>query len=62
MTATVRCDGEAANFSLDSSDGVRDLGLSEGVSEADERRLLRLFVADQMERHDGCVGEPKFSF
>ncbi|MGW7045947.1 hypothetical protein ACWGDT_25305 [Streptomyces avermitilis] len=62
MTATVRCDGEAANFSLGSSDGVRDLGLSKGVSEADERRLLRLFVADQMERHDGCVGEPKFSF
>ncbi|MET8030220.1 hypothetical protein [Streptomyces avermitilis] len=62
MTATVQCDGEAANFSLDSSDGVRDLGLSEGVSEADERRLLRLFVADQMERHGGCVGEPKFHF
>ncbi|ANP53209.1 hypothetical protein AVL59_30025 [Streptomyces griseochromogenes] len=49
MTATARCDGEAANFAVDASDGVP------GVGKAERRRLLRSFAEDQVERR-GCSG------
>ncbi|ORT55911.1 hypothetical protein [Streptomyces sp. CB03238] len=48
MTATARCDGEAANFALGaSSDDIP------GVGKAVQRRLLKEFAEDQVRRR-GC--------
>jgi hypothetical protein len=46
LTATARCAGEAANFALDASK-------DSGVAVTEQRRLLRAFAADQVERR-GC--------
>ncbi|MFJ9040023.1 hypothetical protein ACIRF8_26000 [Streptomyces sp. NPDC102406] len=54
MTATARCDGTRANFSLTTAEG--------SVSSATQRRLLRAFVEDQMRRDGRCTGEPDFTF
>lgn len=47
MTATARCDGEAANYALSASDDIP------GVGEAAERRMLKEFAADEVRRR-GC--------
>ncbi|MFF2250583.1 hypothetical protein [Streptomyces sp. NPDC058142] len=49
MTATARCDGEAANFALDATKDTP------GVDKADRRRLLKEFAEDQVRRR-GCSG------
>ncbi|WP_256642410.1 hypothetical protein [Streptomyces murinus] len=46
LTATARCDGEAANFAIRASKSIGD---------ARRRVLLRSFAEDQVERH-GCSG------
>ncbi|MEU9987576.1 hypothetical protein AB0E10_12310 [Streptomyces sp. NPDC048045] len=48
LTATSRCDGEAAHFAVDASDGI-------GIGKAEQRRLLKSFAEDQVERR-GCSG------
>ncbi|MEU5531831.1 hypothetical protein [Streptomyces sp. NPDC020362] len=49
LTATARCDGEAANFAVDATRGIP------GVGKAEQRRLLKSFAEDQVERR-GCSG------
>ncbi|MGW6140603.1 hypothetical protein [Streptomyces sp. NPDC055140] len=49
LTATARCDGEAANFALDATKDTP------GVDKADRRRLLKEFAEDQVRRR-GCSG------
>ncbi|MFF7353781.1 hypothetical protein ACFZA1_14160 [Streptomyces filipinensis] len=49
LTATARCDGEAANFAVKASKGIP------GVGTAEQRRLLRAFTEDQVRRR-GCSG------
>ncbi|MEV3988677.1 hypothetical protein AB0J57_07180 [Streptomyces sp. NPDC049837] len=49
MTATARCDGEAANFTLGRADDTP------GIGEAVRRRLLKGFAEDQVRRR-GCSG------
>ena len=49
LTAAARCDGEAANFAISASRGIP------GVGKAEQRRLLRAFAQDQVERR-GCSG------
>ncbi|GGX56607.1 hypothetical protein [Streptomyces fructofermentans] len=46
MTATARCDGQAANFALGGSGDVP------GVGAADRRRMLKRFAQDQVDRRD----------
>jgi hypothetical protein len=47
LTATARCDGEAANFAVSGSKNIPR------VDTAERRRLLKAFAADQVERR-GC--------
>ncbi|MFI9803875.1 hypothetical protein ACIHEJ_05805 [Streptomyces sp. NPDC052301] len=49
LTASARCDGEAANFAVSASKGIP------GVGTAEQRRLLKAFAEDQVERR-GCSG------
>ncbi|AOR35897.1 hypothetical protein BFF78_36870 [Streptomyces fodineus] len=49
LTATARCDGEAANFTVRGSQKIP------GVGTAEKRRLLEAFAGDQVERR-GCTG------
>lgn len=49
LTATARCDGEAANFAVTGSQKIP------GVGTAERRRLLKAFAEDQVERR-GCTG------
>ncbi|MFB7709070.1 hypothetical protein [Streptomyces sp. NPDC056105] len=49
LTATARCDGEAANFALDATKDTP------GIDKADRRHLLREFAEDQVRRR-GCSG------
>jgi hypothetical protein len=49
LTATARCDGEAAQFAVDASDGIP------GVGQERKRELLEAFARDQVERRD-CSG------
>ncbi|AKJ14776.1 hypothetical protein ABB07_33370 [Streptomyces incarnatus] len=49
LTATARCAGEAANFAVSAEQRIP------GVGTAEQRRLLRAFAADQVERR-GCTG------
>ncbi|MER7112027.1 hypothetical protein [Streptomyces sp. NPDC000229] len=49
LTATARCDGEAAGYALGTSDDIP------GVGEAVQRRLLKEFAEDQVRRR-GCSG------
>ncbi|MFH8733991.1 MULTISPECIES: hypothetical protein [unclassified Streptomyces] len=49
LTATARCDGEAANFALDATKDTP------GVDKAERRRLLKAFAEDQVRRR-GCSG------
>ncbi|MCQ4212932.1 hypothetical protein, partial [Streptomyces longispororuber] len=58
MTATVRCADGTANFRL----GTSRVPSRVKIDRADQRRLLRLFVTDQVRRHGGCAGEPRFTF
>ncbi|WP_208615915.1 hypothetical protein [Streptomyces cellostaticus] len=51
LTATARCAGEAANFAVD-ADAARG---TPGVGKAEQRRLLKAFAEDQVERR-GCSG------
>ncbi|KUN06098.1 hypothetical protein AQI95_14405 [Streptomyces yokosukanensis] len=48
LTATARCDGEAASFAVSGSQRIP------GVGTAEKRRLLRAFAADQAGRR-GCA-------
>ncbi|MFJ9028589.1 hypothetical protein ACIRQP_08695 [Streptomyces sp. NPDC102274] len=54
LTATARCDGEAANYALDTSDDIP------GVDEAAKQRMLKRFAEDEVSRR-GCSGL-RFSF
>lgn len=54
VSATARCDGEAAAFVPAFGDGVP------GVDKGDERRIFKLFAEDQVRRH-GC-SDLRFSF
>ncbi|MEU6487864.1 hypothetical protein [Streptomyces sp. NPDC046887] len=56
MTATARCDGEAANFALTAH---APLGVPK-PGEEEQRRLLTAFAKDQADRH-GC-SDPRFTF
>ncbi|MEV6419180.1 hypothetical protein [Streptomyces sp. NPDC051662] len=49
MTATARCDGEAANYALDASDDTP------GVDKAARQRMLKRFAEDEVSRR-GCSG------
>ncbi|MEV6836263.1 hypothetical protein AB0N17_17405 [Streptomyces sp. NPDC051133] len=49
LTASARCDGETANFAMSASKGIP------GVGAAEQRRLLKAFAEDQVERR-GCSG------
>ncbi|MFI2508282.1 hypothetical protein [Streptomyces sp. NPDC018972] len=49
LTATARCDGEAANFAVGGSDEIP------GVGRAGQRDLLEAFARDQVRRRD-CSG------
>lgn len=49
MTATARCDGEAANYALAGSEDIA------GVGVAARQRMLKLFAEDEVRRR-GCSG------
>ncbi|MGW6600058.1 hypothetical protein [Streptomyces sp. NPDC055036] len=54
ITATARCDGEAANYALDASDDIP------GVDNAARQRMLKRFAEDEVGRR-GC-SDLRFSF